>query len=329
MYSNDLKWKVFAERQKGQSWSKISVNFDIPITSCHDMVRKINKTRPPSHKPNLKVKGNVRKRLVLAIKELQEKNTRITTPNVLEKAHVRVSHRTVQRFMRNEGYKYANSKKEIVLTAQHKVARVEYCKKWLIEGVPSRNIVFTDETRYILDGPDHDMSWQQPGSRRKRPMRQQGGGGIMLWGMLLPCGKLCYTEVEGTVNSKKYIQLLQNFALPIIEAEFEDYWLLQQDNAPAHSSAATQLFLESKGVELLGWPAKSPDLNVIENVWHWLGQRIYCDGAAKNMQELRTKIKKAVEQFNKDAKDGKSIYDSFSKRILKCYDLSGCLVRAW
>ena len=55
--------------------------------------------------------------------------------------------RTVQRFMKNEGYKYINWKKEIVLSEAQKAARAEMCKKWLIEGVTSQNIVFTDETR--------------------------------------------------------------------------------------------------------------------------------------------------------------------------------------
>jgi transposase len=225
MYSNDLKLKIYAARQKGRSWNRISRNFGIPKQSCCDIVRKINVPRPPSHKPNLKVKGNLKKRLVLAIGELQQTNTRITSTCILEKVHVGVSTTTVQRFLKNEGYKYANSKKEIVLSNSHKAARVEICKKWLIEGVVSRNIVFTDETRFKLDGPDHDMSWQPPGARRKQPMRQQGGGGIMIWGMLLPSGELHYNEVKGTLNSAKYKKLLQDFALPTLDAIFGDDYL--------------------------------------------------------------------------------------------------------
>ena len=67
---------------------------------------------------------------------------------------------------------------------------------------------FTKYCLYSLDVPDHDMSWQQPDNRRKRPLRQQGGRGILIWEMLLPSGELPYGEVQGTLNSIKYIKLL-------------------------------------------------------------------------------------------------------------------------
>jgi hypothetical protein len=291
------------------------------------MVKEKDKPRPLSHKPNLKVKGNVRKRLLLAIQNLQEKKSRISSTSILEKANVNLSNRTVQRFLTADGYKYMKTKKEIVLSEQNKAARTEICRKWLSEGAPSRNIVFTDETRYSLDGPDSDYSWQQPKSRRKRPMRQQGGGSVMIWGMLLPTGQLHCTEVKQTLNAAKYIHLLKTFALPTIQGQYNDDWILQQDNAPAHAAGATHDFLESKGVSILGWPSHSPDINVIENMWHLLANEIYRHGAAENMQELRTKIQAAVAKLNSNPRIGENVYKSFGGRILTCYDRSGDLVR--
>ena len=96
------------------------------------------------------------------------------------------------------------------------------CKKWLMEGAASQKIIFTDKTRFNLDGPDHDMSWQQPGHRRKRPRRQQGGGGILIWGMLLPSREPHYTEVVGSINSMKYKKILKDFALPQLEALLDE-----------------------------------------------------------------------------------------------------------
>jgi transposase len=328
MYSLDLRKRICAARANGQSWKTISDRFNVPKSSCYGIVVNKGKQRPQSHKPNLKVKGNIRKRLVLAVKDLVDRNHRISSTSILEKTHVNVTSRTVQRFLRSEGYKYMNIKKEIDLSKQNKASRVAICRKWLSEGVASRNIIFTDETRFSLNGPDCNYSWQQPKSRRKRPLRQQGGGSIMIWGMLLPTGELHYVEVKQNVKAVTYIKLLKENALPLIWNRYHHDWLLQQDNAPAHAAAATSDFLESKGVELLGWPSKSPDLNVIENMWHLLANHIYRDGAAQNLQELRTKIKAAVTKLNSDCDVGQRVYKCFGKRVLTCFETGGDLVRS-
>jgi transposase len=310
------------------SWERISQKFEVPKSSCRKLVHHADCPRPPSHKPNLKIKGNVKKRLVLAIGELQKQNTRITSSSIMERAHVKVCSRTVQRFLKQDGYRYANTKKEIALTTAHKATRREICRKWLMEGVTSQNIIFTDETRFSLDGPDHNMSWQKSGCRRKGPRRQQGGGGMLIWGMLLPSGELHHTEVKGAINSVKYKHLLQHFALPTLESVLDENWLWQQDNAPGHVSEATLQFLEEKGVRLLGWPSKSPDLNVIENVWHLLDNHIYRDGASGNLQNLRAKVNAAVADFNQHPTQGRHIYESFKRRIFECYESGGELVKA-
>ena len=43
--------------------------------------------------------------------------------------------------------------------------------------------------------------------------------------------------------------------------------ILQWDNAPSHVSTKALEFYEKNKIERIEWPAKSPDLNPIENIW--------------------------------------------------------------
>ena len=40
----------------------------------------------------------------------------------------------------------------------------------------------------------------------------------------------------------------------------------QQDNAPCHTARSIKQYMEEKRLNLMPWPARSPDLNPIENL---------------------------------------------------------------
>jgi transposase len=47
------------------------------------------------------------------------------------------------------------------------------------------------------------------------------------------------------------------------------------DNAPIHTAHNIQEWLSEEGIEVMGWPPYSPDLNLIENLWALLKAEIY------------------------------------------------------
>ena len=55
-------------------------------------------------------------------------------------------------------------------------------------------------------------------------------------------------------------------------------YIYQQDNAPAHTSNVTKAWFEEKGIEVLPWPAKLPDLNPIKNLWGIVARAVYQNG---------------------------------------------------
>lgn len=62
--------------------------------------------------------------------------------------------------------------------------------------------------------------------------------------------------------------MLQNSPFPFAIANREEGWILQQDNAPIHTPTVTKnRFLSANDIETLSRPARSPDLNPVENLW--------------------------------------------------------------
>src|SRR3978361_1617006 len=48
----------------------------------------------------------------------------------------------------------------------------------------------------------------------------------------------------------------------------------QQDNDPKHTSKWADKWFEVNDIELLGWPAQSPDLNPIEHLWNHIKKQL-------------------------------------------------------
>lgn len=80
---------------------------------------------------------------------------------------------------------------------------------------------------------------------------------------------------DSTTNARRYIDdVLQPHVIPYAGAVGPDF-ILMQDNARPHTARITQQFLDREGIEVLEWPANSPDLNPIEHLWDHMQRKLY------------------------------------------------------
>jgi len=100
----------------------------------------------------------------------------------------------------------------------------------------------------------------------------------MIWGAIGPRGfRTTLIKIKGSITAKVYIEMLQHNRIHHqIFQRFGNNYIFQQDNASPHSAEITKTFLNQTFPNLLNWPAKSPDLSPIEQIWDYLKKNCGC-----------------------------------------------------
>ncbi|CAK9806319.1 Transposable element Tc3 transposase [Anthophora plagiata] len=227
---------------------------------------------------------------------------RLVASQIVAKMQLPITKRRVQQILHNNsniGFK--KPQKKPMLKAHHKVARLEYAKNHMHWTDEWKRVIFSDEKKFNLDGPDGYSSYWHDLRQKNDPKlsRNFHGGSVMIWGAFSSYGKLKLCFINGKINSERYVDMLDGALIPFLEDTVgEREFIFQQDNAAIHVSKYSREWFKTRDIPLIEWPACSPDMNPIENLWGIMARNIYANGRQfTDTAALKEKIKRCWEEI--------------------------------
>ncbi|GFX75486.1 transposable element Tcb2 transposase [Trichonephila clavipes] len=244
--------------------------------------------------------------IVLSAKRNRRTTAQQVANQFLAASGKQISRKTVARRLRGGGLYARRPVVCVPLTRQHRTARLQWCREhhnWTEQDWAC--VLFSDESRFSLSSDcRRQLIWRESGTAYRPENIQEKDRyptcSIMVWAGIMINGRTrLHVIANGTMTGQRYIDKV---LLPHVFV-FSDC-------------------LDSEGIQRLVWPAHSPDLNPIENVWDALGRQV----AGRNYPPTNknTLIRALTEEWDKLPQQLlDNVVQSLVRRVECCITLHG------
>lgn len=189
--------------------------------------------------------------------------------------------KTVRRTLHRQGIHHRRPAKKPSLTDEHKRNRLTFAREYL--DFNWQNTIFTDEKTFMSSQHGRLHLWRRNGTRYEEKNiiqnTESGRISVNLWGWMSAAGPgELVAQPPGRATAVNYVEILDKNMLPTVRCVYPalDVPIVPfvQDNCPVHRAhIVNDWFTANPEISVIPWPAKSPDLNPIENLWGLMVQR--------------------------------------------------------
>lgn len=308
----EVKLSVPQIAKKFPQYSRATIyrHINRPLTERTD--RRSSNTGRPS-----KLTERDHRQLLRKIPQLRKKLGTFTIKRLQLEAGVNnVSTHTVRRVLHKAGYRYLQSRKKGLLKTNDCRKRMKFARENLRrpENFWTKEIgMFVDGTSFVFKSNPHDqasaprsMNWR----KRSEGLdlycttkgRKSGNGGktaAFMVGISHNAGVVLCEQYKGRLNGNDFAKMIKRSFPDALSRCTNGSKVILQDNCPVQTSQAAKNAFKKIGAELFPIPARSPDVNVIENVFKVLANSLREEALTNSItretyEEFSERVKTAI-----------------------------------
>lgn len=203
----------------------------------------------------------------------------------LQKLGYTVSYRTVCRTLKSMQYiKFGYPSQKVFMTARHRQLRLAWARQQLQTPFNWTEVFFADEKQYMLDGPQRRQKilYDQRDPTPYVSRRGESNRIVHVWGAFSLRAVPPLVPISAHFNTAEYISVLANGFVPHASTHQP---ILLHDRHSVHKARQTTRWLDALGIQVILLPAKSPDLNPIENLWSVVSRQVFPGTATYNTKD--------------------------------------------
>ncbi|KAF2346192.1 Transposase Tc1-like [Trinorchestia longiramus] len=274
--SQDLRERIVELHNEGLGYRKTSAQLCVSIASVGTIIRNWKCRNTTLNKPRTgrprKINDRAARKLVRTVVQ-RPQSTREDLKDDLKASGIEASKHTISRALHREGLRSRTPRRTPLLQKRHVKTRLKNANDHLNKPAAFWNSVqWSDEIKIeLFRRTSTNHVWRQQNEEYKPkctiPTVEFGGDSIIVWGCFSSSGVGKLHIIEGTMNGRKYREILEEQLLPSARLlKLKRGWKFQQDNDPKHTANETKKWLRMKKINILEWPSQSPDMNPIENL---------------------------------------------------------------
>ena len=246
-------------------------------------------------------------------------NQSATLREIRTKVDLKCSLRTINEYIKANKVHSFNAPLKPSHFPHHLAARLSFAKfvkKWSLSKW--ERVIFSDESSFRNHRSCARKVWRMRGV--EGPVQASMFAAtkeirINVWGAISVDGIFSLKKVANKFDGLMYLNVLEEVMTRLSQEKPTFIWM--QDNASIHERGEVLDFFEHHEIPRLRWPARSPDLNPIENLWGLITKKldvlVDADGEATTEDELWRRVQRCANQIPIEV--FKNLYESLLKRV--------------